>query len=164
MSGPKILIVDDEPAIHRFLKSALLVNGYEVLQAMTGHDALTQVARGGLDLVVLDLGLPDMAGEAVLAEIRQTTGLPVIVLSASGDESGKVRLLDFGADDYVVKPFGIDELLARLRQPSGTACSGTAQHLSLSSARSRSIWCATWCAAAAPPCDSRGANSTCCAS
>jgi two-component system KDP operon response regulator KdpE len=115
MSGPKILIVDDEPAIHRFLKSALLVNGYEVLQAMTGHDALTQVARGGLDLVVLDLGLPDMAGEAVLAEIRQTTGLPVIVLSASGDESGKVRLLDFGADDYVVKPFGIDELLARLR-------------------------------------------------
>lgn len=115
MSGPKVLIVDDEPAIHRFLNSALIVNGYEVLQATTGQEAISVATQATPDLIVLDLGLPDMEGEAVLADLRRFTEAPVIVLSARCDESAKVRLLDLGADDYVVKPFGIDEFLARLR-------------------------------------------------
>ncbi len=115
MSGPRILVVDDEAAIRRFLKSALVVNGYEVVLAMDGREALTAAAREKPDLIVLDLGLPDMAGEDVLAELRKAGKVPVIVLSARGDEGAKVKLLDLGADDYVVKPFGIDEFLARLR-------------------------------------------------
>ncbi len=115
MSGPKVLVIDDEPAIHRFLNSALIVNGYEVLQALTGYEAISIARHSAPDLIVLDLGLPDMEGEVVLADLRQFTKAPIIVLSARGDESAKVRLLDLGADDYVVKPFGIDEFLARLR-------------------------------------------------
>jgi two-component system KDP operon response regulator KdpE len=115
MSGPKILVVDDEAAIRRFLKSALAVNGYEVVLAVNGREALRAAAAERPDLVVLDLGLPDMAGEEVLAELRKGSRIPIVVLSARGDEGAKVRLLDLGADDYVVKPFGIDEFLARLR-------------------------------------------------
>jgi two-component system KDP operon response regulator KdpE len=115
MSGPKILVVDDEAAIRRFLKSALAVNGYEVILAVDGREALSAATAERPDLVVLDLGLPDMAGEEVLAELRKGGKVPIVVLSARGDEGAKVRLLDLGADDYVVKPFGIDEFLARLR-------------------------------------------------
>lgn len=115
MTGPRILVVDDEPAIHRFLKSALIVNGYTVLQAMTGQEAIALVREEQPDVIILDLGLPDMEGEAVIRTLRGFTAVPIVVLSARGDEGGKVRLLDLGADDYIVKPFGVDELLARLR-------------------------------------------------
>ena len=110
-----ILIVDDEPQIHRFLKPTLLAAGYAVEGALTGAEALRQVERATPDLVLLDLGLPDMDGLAVLGAIRARAPVPVVVLSARHDEAAKVAALDAGADDYVDKPFGVAELMARLR-------------------------------------------------
>jgi len=115
VSAPAILVVDDEPQIRKFLRIALNANGYQVLEAARGRDGLELVATRGPDLVVLDLGLPDMDGEEVLQELRQWSGVPVIILSVRADEGQKVRLLDAGADDYVTKPFGIQELVARVR-------------------------------------------------
>jgi two-component system KDP operon response regulator KdpE len=114
-SGPKILIVDDEPAIRRFLKSSLEAQGFAVDQAETGRGALESARRTKPDLVVLDLGLPDIDGLNVIAEIRKFSPVPIIVLSVRNDETGKVAALDGGADDYIVKPFGMDELMARVR-------------------------------------------------
>jgi two-component system KDP operon response regulator KdpE len=111
----RILIVDDEPNIIGTLLPLLRTRGYDVLSAMTGRAALDVVARDKPDLIVLDLGLPDMAGVDVCREIRQTTGAPIVVLSARGAEGDKVHALDAGADDYVTKPFGAEELLARIR-------------------------------------------------
>ncbi len=114
-NGTRILIVDDEPAIRRFLRSSLLAAGFAVEQEETGHGALLAVRQTKPDLLILDLGLPDMDGLEVIREIRAGSSLPIIVLSVRNDESGKVAALDHGADDYVTKPFGVDELLARVR-------------------------------------------------
>lgn len=116
-SGPaRILVVDDEPAIRRFLRAGVSSQGYVVTELETGLPAVDVVRRGGTDLVVLDLGLPDIDGTDVIARIRASgSPVPIIVLSSRNDEAAKVEALDLGADDYVTKPFGIDELLARIR-------------------------------------------------
>ncbi|MEV6241122.1 response regulator [Lentzea sp. NPDC051838] len=111
----KVLVVDDEPQIVRALRINLSARGYEVLTAHDGVSALRLAADGKPDVVVLDLGLPDMDGTDVIAGLRGWTTLPIIVLSARTDSTDKVDALDAGADDYVTKPFGMDELLARLR-------------------------------------------------
>jgi len=111
----KILIVDDEPNIIGTLGPLLRARGYDVSEAMTGRAALAAVDREPPDLVVLDLGLPDVDGVEVCRRIRAGLSVPIIVLSARGAEGDKVRALDMGADDYVTKPFGTEELLARVR-------------------------------------------------
>ncbi|MGK8503606.1 response regulator [Nocardia asiatica] len=111
----KVLVVDDEPQIVRALRINLSVRGYEVITAASGGAGLRAAADRHPDVVILDLGLPDMDGIDVLAGLRGWTSAPVIVLSARTDSSDKVEALDAGADDYVTKPFGMDELLARLR-------------------------------------------------
>ena len=121
----RILVVDDEPQILRALRTSLRGAGYEVDTAETAEQALTQLAARPPDAVILDLVLPDGRGTDVCRELRTWTDVPVIILSVVGEEREKVAALDAGADDYVTKPFGIDELLARLRaalrrrQPSG---------------------------------------------
>ena len=115
MSGELVLVVDDEPQILRALETNLRGAGYDVVTAATGTDALALAAMRLPEAVILDLVLPDKSGTAVCRELRAWSEVPVIVLSAVGDESAKVAALDAGADDYVTKPFGIDELLARLR-------------------------------------------------
>jgi two-component system KDP operon response regulator KdpE len=110
-----VLVVDDEPQIVRALRINLSARGYRVITAHDGAAALRAVAETKPDVVVLDLGLPDMDGNEVIAGLRGWTTVPIIVLSARGDSSDKVQALDAGADDYVTKPFGMDELLARLR-------------------------------------------------
>lgn len=109
------LIVEDEPAIRRFLRATLVANGYEVLEAGTAHAGLTLARGESPDVVVLDLGLPDGDGLDLLKALRLTHAMPVLVLSARDAETGKVAALDAGADDYVTKPFGAEELMARLR-------------------------------------------------
>jgi two-component system KDP operon response regulator KdpE len=111
----RILIVDDEPNILATVAPLLRSNGYEVLSAMTGAATLDTVDRDKPDLIVLDLGLPDLDGIDVCRQVRQTSSAPIIVLSARGAEGDKVAALDAGADDYVTKPFGAEELLARIR-------------------------------------------------
>jgi two-component system, OmpR family, KDP operon response regulator KdpE len=116
-AGPlRILIVDDEPAIVRFISASLESQGYVVSSAGDARTALDMVRRGAADLLVLDLGLPDMDGLDVVKHIRESgAALPIIILSSREKESAKVEALDRGADDYVTKPFGINELLARIR-------------------------------------------------
>jgi two-component system, OmpR family, KDP operon response regulator KdpE len=109
------MIVDDEPPIRKLLRMGLTSQGYQVTEAATGHAALDQLASKP-GLIILDLGLPDIDGLEVLRTIRaRDESVPVVVLSSRGDETSKVRALDLGADDYVTKPFGMDELLARMR-------------------------------------------------
>ena len=115
MTGLRVLVVDDEPQIQRFLKVALVAAGYRVIAAETGSAALKLVATAAPDVVVLDLGLPDIDGKEVLRDIRRFSQVPVIILSARDREAEKIAALDMGADDYVEKPFGIGEFLARLR-------------------------------------------------
>jgi len=111
----KVLVIDDEPPIRKLLRMGLSTQGYEVLEAPNGKAALELLAKKP-DLVILDLGLPDIDGLELLRRIRKLQGsLPIVVLSSRGDEAGKVAALDLGADDYVTKPFGMDELLARMR-------------------------------------------------
>src|SRR6516164_11437423 len=110
-----ILVVDDEPQILRALQINLRVREYEVYTAATGAEALQQAARHPPDLVILDLGLPDLDGVEVIQGLRGWTSAPIIVLSARADRTDKVAALDAGADDYVTKPFGMEELLARMR-------------------------------------------------
>lgn len=112
---PRVLVVDDEPNILATLAPLLRARGYEVLTAMSGRAALETVERENPDLIVLDLGLPDIDGVDVCRTIRETMNIPIVVLSARGGEGDKVRALDIGADDYVTKPFGAEELLARIR-------------------------------------------------
>ena len=114
-SGKRILVVDDEAQIQRFLTPALIASGYEVLNALNGTDALKKAATEAPDAVVLDLGLPDMDGKDVIRQLRAWSDVPLIVLSARDRESEKIAALDLGADDYVEKPFGIGEFMARLR-------------------------------------------------
>jgi two-component system KDP operon response regulator KdpE len=115
VSGARILVVDDESQILRALQTSLQGAGYEVEVAATAEDALTSAATHPPDGVILDLMLPDRSGTDVCRDLRRWTNVPILVLSAVGDEHEKVAALDAGADDYVTKPFGIDELLARLR-------------------------------------------------
>jgi two-component system KDP operon response regulator KdpE len=113
--APKILVVDDEPPIRKLLRMGLNSQGYDVLEASDGKGALELLAKKPA-LVILDLGLPDIDGHELLRRIRhRQEALPIIVLSSRGDEAGKVAALDLGADDYVTKPFGMDELFARIR-------------------------------------------------
>jgi two-component system KDP operon response regulator KdpE len=112
---PKILIVDDEPQILRFLRSSLPPHGYECVEAATGSEALRAFAKERPEALILDLGLPDQDGFAVIETIRKTALTPIVVLSARDDVDGKVRALELGADDYVTKPFDMSELLARLK-------------------------------------------------
>ncbi|MEF3081687.1 response regulator transcription factor [Luteimonas sp. SMYT11W] len=114
-TAARILVVDDEPQIRRFLDISLRAQGWQVALAETGTQALEVLARDGADLVVLDIGLPDMDGHAVLRAIRDWSQVPVVMLSVRSDESGKVAALDAGANDYVTKPFGTQELMARVR-------------------------------------------------
>src|SRR3984957_3165585 len=111
----RVLVIDDEPQILRALRINLSVRGYEVVTASTGAGALRAAAEHKPDVVILDLGLPDISGIEVLGGLRGWSQAPVIVLSARTDSADKVEALDAGADDYVTKPFGMDELLARLR-------------------------------------------------
>lgn len=111
----KILVVDDEPPIRKLLRMGLSTQGYEILDAPNGKTALELLGKSP-DLVILDLGLPDIQGHELLRMIRaRNDSIPVVVLSSRGDEAGKVQALDLGADDYMTKPFGMDELLARIR-------------------------------------------------
>jgi two-component system KDP operon response regulator KdpE len=111
----KILVVDDEPPIRKLLRMGLSTQGYQILEAPNGKAALELLAHKP-DLVILDLGLPDIQGMELLRMLRaRNEGVPIVVLSSRGDEVGKVQALDLGADDYVTKPFGMDELLARMR-------------------------------------------------
>lgn len=120
---PRILVIDDEPQIHRFLSPALDAAGYEPKRADSGQEGLRGIALWSPDAVVLDLGLPDLDGKEVLVRAREFYARPIIILSARDREAEKIEALDLGADDYVEKPFGIGELLARLRahlrQPVG---------------------------------------------
>jgi two-component system KDP operon response regulator KdpE len=111
----RILIVDDEPNILATVAPLLRTRGYDVLSAMTGNAGLEAVERDKPDLIVLDLGLPDMDGVDVCRAMRESTTVPILVLSARGQERDKVGALDAGADDYITKPFGAEELLARIR-------------------------------------------------
>jgi two-component system KDP operon response regulator KdpE len=115
MNAQRVLIVDDEPQIVRVLKPSIAAAGFEVEAEATGGDALRRLAGESFDIVVLDLGLPDCDGKEVIAKLRTWSAVPVIVLSARNDEGEKIESLDLGANDYVAKPFGIGELLARLR-------------------------------------------------
>ena len=115
MSSGRILVVDDEPQILRALKTNLAAAGYEVETALTAEEALAIAAAKPPDALILDLVLPDRSGTEVTRELRTWTSVPILVLSAVGDEREKVKALDAGADDYVTKPFGMEELLARLR-------------------------------------------------
>src|SRR5450631_435712 len=111
----KILVIDDEPPIRKLLRMGLTTQGYEVLEASKGKTSLELLGKKP-DLIILDLGLPDIQGHDLLRMFRsRNEGVPIVVLSSRGDEAGKVQALDLGADDYVTKPFGMDELLARLR-------------------------------------------------
>lgn len=120
----RVLIVDDEPQIRKFIDISLRSQGYATLLAATGREGLTLLASKGADLVVLDLGLPDKDGKDVLEELRQWSRVPVIVLTVRSGEDEKVALLDAGANDYVTKPFGVEELMARIRAFLRTAARG----------------------------------------
>jgi two-component system, OmpR family, KDP operon response regulator KdpE len=110
-----ILVIDDEPPIRRLLRTSLTPQGYEVIEAETAAAGLAEIRRHAPDLVILDLGLPDRDGLEVIRTIRSTSALPIVVLSSRGDERGKVAAFELGADDYVTKPFGMAELVARIR-------------------------------------------------
>lgn len=110
-----LLVIEDEPQIRRFLRATFTANGYRLLEATTGQDGLVQAATRQPELVILDLGLPDIDGLEVTRRLREWTTMPIIVLSARGQETDKIAALDAGADDYMTKPFGVGELLARVR-------------------------------------------------
>lgn len=112
---PRVLVVDDEPAIRRFLHTALADDQFTLVQAENGHAALAAAVTAKPDVILLDLGLPDLDGVEVISRIRQWSQVPIIVLSVRDREADKVRALDAGADDYLTKPFGVGELLARIR-------------------------------------------------
>jgi two-component system, OmpR family, KDP operon response regulator KdpE len=113
--GLRVLVVDDERAIRRFLHASLTAHGYTVFEASTGQEALTAVLGDRPDLIILDLGLPDLSGIEVTRQVREWSRIPIIVLSVREDEATKVAALDLGADDYLTKPFGMSELMARIR-------------------------------------------------
>ena len=112
----RVLVIDDEPPIRKLLRVGLSAHGYQIMEASSGKMALQLLGEQTPDLIVLDLGLPDMQGHELLRTMRaRNDSVPIVVLSSRDDEAGKVQALDSGADDYVTKPFGMDELLARMR-------------------------------------------------
>jgi len=115
MPDPVVVLIEDEPQIRKFLRATLAGQGYRLFEATTGADGVVEVGSRQPDVVIVDLGLPDMDGLDVIRRVREWTDVPVIVLSARGQERDKVVALDAGADDYVSKPFGAGELLARIR-------------------------------------------------
>ena len=115
MPDPVVVLIEDEPQIRRFLRATLTGEGYRLFEATTGADGIVQASSRQADVVIIDLGLPDMDGLEVIRQLRQWSAVPIIVLSARGQERDKVTALDAGADDYVSKPFGAGELLARMR-------------------------------------------------
>jgi two-component system, OmpR family, KDP operon response regulator KdpE len=114
-SAQTILVIEDETQMRRFLRVSLAANGYRVIEAETGEDGLVQAAARNPELILLDLGLPDQDGLTVTNRLREWTQTPIIVISARGREEEKIQVLDAGANDYVTKPFGVGELLARIR-------------------------------------------------
>jgi len=114
-TGARVLVVDDEPAIRRFLRVSLSAHGYVVFEADNGQAALSAIVADRPDLIILDLGLPDLDGVEVTRLLREWTHIPIIILSVRGQETDKIAALDAGADDYLTKPFGAGELLARMR-------------------------------------------------
>jgi two-component system KDP operon response regulator KdpE len=131
--GPLVLIVDDEPAIRRAVKAAVEARGFRSVSVANGQDAISSIALQVPDVVVLDLGLPDIDGVEVCRQVRLWTDVPIVVLSAEGSDERKVLALDVGADDYVTKPFSMPELLARIRvalrhQPSRAGAAPQAVH------------------------------------
>jgi len=115
MPDPVVVLIEDEPQIRRFLRATLTGQGYRLFEAATGADGIVEVGSRQPDIVIIDLGLPDMDGIEVIRRLREWTAVPIIVLSARGQERDKVTALDAGADDYVSKPFGASEFLARIR-------------------------------------------------
>lgn len=113
--GPVVLLIEDEPQIRRFLRTVLASHGYRLFEADTGKGGLVEAATRMPEVVILDLGLPDLDGLEVIRRLREWTTVPIVVLSARGQERDKIAALDAGADDYVSKPFGVGELLARMR-------------------------------------------------
>lgn len=113
--APVVLIIEDELHMRRFLRASLRANGFQVVEASTAREGLAQAAGRNPDVILLDLGLPDADGRDVTRQLRLTTRVPIIILSARGQEHDKVSVLDQGADDYLTKPFGVPELLARIR-------------------------------------------------
>jgi two-component system KDP operon response regulator KdpE len=130
-AGPLVLVVEDEPQMLRFLRGSLSSNGYRLLEARTAREALALTASHTPDLLLLDLGLPDGDGLDVTRRIREWSAVPIIVLSARGREDDKVAALDAGADDYLTKPFGVRELLARMRVAQRHARRGESEHESV---------------------------------
>jgi two-component system KDP operon response regulator KdpE len=112
----RILVVDDDPPIRLLLRTSLTAQGYQVIEAEDGPSAMEELRRDAINIIVLDLGLPRLDGFEIIKQLREAgSAIPIVVLSARADEAGKVKALDMGADDYVTKPFGIEELLARVR-------------------------------------------------
>ena len=127
MTNERVLIVDDEPAIRKFLRVTLTAQAYHTIEASCGQEALVKAAADKPDIVVLDIGLPDINGIEVTRLLREWTQIPIIILSVRGAESDKIAALDAGADDYLTKPFGVGELLARLRAALRRAAQTTSQ-------------------------------------
>jgi two-component system KDP operon response regulator KdpE len=149
-----VLVVDDEPPIRKLLRLGLAAHGYQVLEAPNGKTALELLGKAP-DLIILDLGLPDTQGHDLLRTIRaRNERVPIVVLSSRGDEAGKVQALDLGADDYVTKPFGMDELLARMRAALSARSSA--------SVSCRSIWSAASSRPATRRSSCRRRNTICC--
>ena len=138
-SMTRVLVVDDDPAFVRALSINLRARSYQVTTAVAGMDALKLAAQYPPDVVILDLGLPDMDGTEVIGGLRGWTQVPIVVLSARNRQDAKVRALDAGADDYIVKPFGMDELLARLRAALRRAQPSDSRPV-VSPTTSRSTW------------------------
>ena len=113
--GMRVLVVDDEPQIQKLLRVALTAHGYEVSEAASGQEGINQAALAKAEMVIVDLGLPDMDGKEVVRRIREWSAIPILILSARDQEEEKIAALDLGADDYVTKPFSIGELMARMR-------------------------------------------------
>ncbi len=127
MSNERVLIVDDEQSIRRFLRVTLTSQAYRVIEAASGQEALSNATTQKPDIVILDLGLPDIEGVEVTRLLRQWTQIPIIILSVRGSEEDKIAALDAGADDYLTKPFGVGELLARLRAALRRAAQTTSE-------------------------------------
>lgn len=125
--GPRVLVVDDEPAIRRFLRTSLSAHGYSVFEAVNGQEGLAAVTTHRPDLVILDLGLPDIDGIEITRRLREWTPVPIIIVTVQEQERAKIAALDAGADDYVTKPFGMGELLARMRAALRRAASPAAE-------------------------------------
>ncbi len=160
----KVLVIDDEPPIRKLLRMGLSTQGYEILEASNGKIALELLAQDPA-LIILDLGLPDIQGHELLRMIRgRNDSVPIVVLSSRGDEAGKVQALDVGADDYLTKPFGMDELLARMRGRCGINCRSMANVRCFAArATCRSTWCDASSRSATRMSGCRRRSTNCCA-